>query len=215
MRFIQHPRKGALGERARVVFHLLQALEPEVADAVEIVVLEIRRRHDLVNQLQSRLEESIERCQSDDDRVHAGLEIEVAADPRDAIGNLEGRLAAAAFVEQSRGDRDKAMRVGRVNGRAAGHDQHDRHDRHRAMAHGAQLESVGERAPDNPREMKGTIGSRKGQPAAVDGHETCTSSAPGSARSRRPFGTTLKETDGACTSHLLTAAAAALLVTSK
>ena len=99
MRSIQHPRISALRERARVVFHLLQPLEPEVADAVEIIVLEIRRRHDLVNQLQTGLEESIERRQADDDGVHAGLEIEIAADPRDAIGNLEGRLAAAAFVE--------------------------------------------------------------------------------------------------------------------
>ena len=35
------------------------------------------------------------------------------------------------------------------------------------------------------------------QAAAIDRHDTCTSVAPGSARSRRPLGTTLSDTEGA------------------
>jgi hypothetical protein len=73
-----------------VILHLLQPLEPKVADAIEIVVGEVRRRHDLVNKLQTGFEKPIERGQRDDDGVHARFEIEIAADAGDAIGNIEG-----------------------------------------------------------------------------------------------------------------------------
>ena len=54
MRSVQHPRERALGQRAGVVLHLLQPLEPQVANAVEVVVRQVRRGHDLVNQRQTR-----------------------------------------------------------------------------------------------------------------------------------------------------------------
>ena len=84
------------------------------------------------------------------------------------------------------------------------------------MTDGAQLEPVGERAADDAREVKGPIRSGNRQ-TACDRRVTirCTSAAPGSARSRRPFGTTLSDTDGALMSHRDTAAAAPRLVTSK
>ena len=65
------------------------------------------------------------------------------------------------------------------------------------------------------REVEGAIRSGDRQPAAIDAHDTCTSVAPANPSSRRPRGTTLNDTDGACTSHRVTAAAAPLLVTSK
>jgi len=64
--------------------------------------------------------------------------------------------------------------------------------------------------------VKGAVRTRGGQPAAIDrAHETCTSTAPGSASSRRPFGTTLNDTDGASTRCRRTADATAQLQTAE
>jgi hypothetical protein len=132
-----------------------------------------------------------------------------------ALCDIQRGLAAAPFVEQSRRHRHQAVtRVG-IDRRPAGHEQHHRHDRHRSMTHRAQLEPVGERAADDARESERADPLRESASGCDRRHETCTSVAPGSARSRRPFGTTLSDTDGALMSHRDTAAAAPRLVTSK
>ena len=63
MRAVQHARERALGERRRVILHLLQPLEPQVADAIEVVVARFGAVDDLVHDRQPGLEESIERRQ--------------------------------------------------------------------------------------------------------------------------------------------------------
>ena len=84
------------------------------------------------------------------------------------------------------------------------------------MPHRAQLEAVGERAADDAREVKRPIRSGNRQAAAIDGHDTLHLGRRPAARDRGgPCGTTLSDTDGALTSHRVTAAAAPRLVTSK
>jgi hypothetical protein len=215
MRSVEDPRERALGNRRRVILELPQPLEPQVADTVEVVVVQIRGRDDLVDQFEPDIEEAIERRQSDGNRVHADLDVEVAANARHAIRDVERRLALAAFIEQSGGQRHQPVTVGRIDRRSAREQQHDRNDRHRAVANRAQLQTVRERPLVNAREVKRTICSGARQPGPIDGHETCTVTPSGSASSRRPRGTTLSVTDGALTSHRVTAAAAPRLVTSK
>ncbi len=111
-----------------MVLDLLQPLEPQVADAIEIVVREVWLDDDLSHHGETNLEKSIERRQADDHRVHAGLDIEIAADARNPVGHVERALPFAAFVEQAGRDRHEAMTIRGIDNGAARHEQHDRDD---------------------------------------------------------------------------------------
>ena len=135
MRVVQRARERAFRHRPGMVLHLPQALEAQVANPVEVVRAEIWRRHNLLHQSQSGLGKPIQCRERHDHGVGADFEIQVAANARDPVRQLERRLAAAALVQQPRGDRHEAMTVLRIRRCPAGHQQHDRDHRHRAMRH--------------------------------------------------------------------------------
>ena len=215
MRAVQHARKRAIGHRAGVVLQLTQPLQSQVANAIEVVVGEVGFGDHLVDERQAGVEKPIERGHPDHHRVHAHVEIELAADARHAIGDVERRLPAAAFVEEARGDRHQPDTPPRDpptirRAPAAPPRRPAPRDASPRAARGRWAASV--------RTMRGKWNGRSApgnrEPAAVDdAHETLTSTAPGSASSRRPRGTTLSDTDGALTSQLDTAEATPLLVT--
>ncbi len=130
MRAVDRIREGAIGKRAGVIAHLPQAFEAQVANAREVVRRQVRLGDDFLHERQSRLEEPVERRQADDHGIETRIEIEVPADARDAVRDLECRLAAAALVEQARGDRHQPVCICRIDRRSPGHQQHHRHDRH-------------------------------------------------------------------------------------
>ena len=214
MRAVDDARKGAIGHRAGVVLELTQPLESQVANAVEIVVGEVGGGDHLVDQRQAGVQKAIERRHADDHRVDAHIEVELAANARHPIGDVERRLPAAALVEEARGDRHQPTCIRGIHRRSTGHQQHHGGHWHRSMRHRAQLETVGQHPLGDARKAERTIGARDRETAAVDAaHETWTPAAAGNASSRRPRGTTLNDTDGAVTSHFATAEATPLLVT--
>ncbi len=217
MRSVQRPRKRALGQRGRVVFHLPHALEPQVANAVEVVVGQVRLGDDLVHQRQAGLEKPIERGEPDDDGVGADVEIEIAADarrrdppPRAPICPRLPSSSRSAVIDarpwRSGGSTDDPPgtsstidTIGTARCVTA---------RTSSPLGSIRLAMRGKR--------KGRSAAGFGKAAAIDAaHETLTSTAPGSASSRRPRGTTLSVTSGGSSSQRRAAAATPPAVTSR
>ena len=197
---IEQPRQCALGQRRRVIAQLLQALEAELANALDIRLREIGIDHHLGEQRHRGIQESRDRRQRHDSRVRADIDVEIGAQTREGVRDLQRRTSGAALVQEVGGERRQPRAICRIGRRAARHEQHGGDDRHVAMRDCAQLETVRQHAAVNARKTERRARPGGGQLRSIDPtHETWTSSDPGSASSRSPRGTTLSATRGAST----------------
>ena len=89
---IEQLREGAIRERRRHVLQLQQPVQPQVADAIELALLEPRPDQHVAHQLEAGAEIPLERRQADDGGVVADVDVQLRADAPERLVHVERRL---------------------------------------------------------------------------------------------------------------------------
>jgi len=206
MMAIEELGEGAIGQRRRHLLQLQQPVEPQVADAIELALLEARLEQHVAHQLEAAREIALQRRQAEHGRVVPDVDVELRADPAERLVHVQGGAIAAAFVEHVAGDRGQPGLVRRIRRRPGRHEREHRHQRHLVVLDRPDPQAVLERAPADRRKAERTLGSETGKTAAIGPrHDTATGCEPPSARATRPRGTTLSTTRAPGFSHFAAA----------
>ena len=151
---VQQAHHRALGHGRRMIAELPQALEPQFAHALDILIRQIRDHRHLGKQATAGRMNFVSVVSAKTHRIGSDIDVEVGAVARERIRHVERRAARAAFVEQIRRERGKPGSLRRIRRGAAAHQQRGADDRHVAVRNRADLESVGEHAGDESRESE-------------------------------------------------------------
>ena len=198
---VEQRGERAVGDRGRQVAQLQEAVEAQLADAGEIVLRHAGPADDVGEQVEDGVAAAGEREHREQRGVGADLGVELRAEPREGRLELEGRERAAPLVQHVGGERREAGPVVGVLGGAVRQQQQGGQHRHLAVLDGPDAEAVGELPPLDGGKAERPLGFRRRQARPIHpAHEHTTLVEPGSARSRRPRGTTLSATRGAFTS---------------
>ena len=192
---VEQLREHAIGERRRHVAELQQTIEPQLAHAIELALLQTRPDQHVGDQLEPLIEKPAERRQADQRRVVADVGVELRTDPSQRFVDVERRAVPAPLVEHVRGDRGKPGPSRGIR-RRADRQQHEHADeRHLPVFGGPDAKSAAERLAPDLGKREGAFRPECRQPAAIHPHyDTATGPEPGSANARRPRGTTLRTT---------------------
>jgi hypothetical protein len=192
---IHQAQERAFSHRGRHILQLLQTIEAKLPDAVEIVLPEAGPDEDVGKQRQAAFDKVREHSEAEQRGVGTNLPVVFGAQPRKALGDIDGAQVAGALVHHVGGDCRETFLAGRVGARAALNLEDARHHRHGVMLDGADIEAVGEAVPADGRKPEGRIRTDLGQPGAIRRHQqTDTGSEPARASDRWPRGTTLSTT---------------------
>jgi len=88
---VQKPRKDTIGDDARHVSQLNQAVQPQLSDPQEIGVAKRGSDHDVGEKLEGAAGKPAERRQAHEHRVRTDVGIELRADSRDVLVDVDGR----------------------------------------------------------------------------------------------------------------------------
>ena len=118
----------------------------------------------------------------EDGDVGIDVHVVVGADPRQAIGHINGAEVAGALVHHVGDDRGQAFLVERIGAGSAFDLQHERDDRDARMLERPHVQAIGQAVPHDLGKGKRRIRPDVGKPRPVDaGHDTETGSEPASA----------------------------------
>ena len=197
---VQQLQKGPVRDGPRHVAKLGEAMEPQLAHAIEIRFAQRRPDDDVRQQRERAIGEPAQHGRADDDRVRSDIGVELRADSRERLVDFDCRAVAAPFVEHVGRRRGETVPARRIGGRAAAHEQHQRNDRHLRMSDGPQAEAIRQRRLLDGGEWKGARRPQLRELCPVDlhspdcAHETTARSESGAASAVRSCGTTLNVT---------------------
>jgi hypothetical protein len=192
---VEELREHAIGNRRGEIAELDQAVETELAHALDVSRLESRRAHHRRQQRQRPRRVRRERRDLEQGRVRADLGLEVRADPAERLVHLQRVQVPAAVVQQVAGERGES---GTVRGvvRRSDRQQHEAGDEgDLVMFDRRDAQPAGQRAPAYLGKREPHRGAGHGQPRAIDAHhDTRDGCEPSRASAVLPRGTTLSTT---------------------
>ena len=193
---IEQLRERAIGQRRRHVLQLQQPVQPQIADAIELALLEPRADQHVAHQLEAAIEIALERRQAEDGGVVTDVDVELRADAAERLVDVERRRSPQPSSSMSP---VIAARPGRSGGSDDGPDRHQRqHARPAAPARCSTVQTrrpFGERRAADLGKRERALGPERRQAAAIGRHqETATGCDPRAPAPTRPRGTTLRTT---------------------
>ena len=172
----------------------MQAADANVADAIEIGIIEARTIDDGREERHRLAREPGQRDQRDDGGVDADVAVELRADAGQRVVQRQTIEIPRALVHQVGGERGEAVLARRVGGAAGRQQQRQAEHRHVAVLDRPDLKAAGRLVLRDRGKANRRIGTERRQPRAIDAHDTTACDEPGSASAVCPSGTTLSAT---------------------
>ena len=189
--------EGPIRDGGRRFAQLSEPIETQPPHAVHILVGQARMNHEVGEQADRPGDVPGERGQRHCRGVGAHVDLELPADPRDLLMNVDGRTLTAAFVEHVAGQRCQTREACGIGRRSDGEQRDQRHQRQTGPDDHSSVETIWKARLEKLRKTKRSFGLQFRQPGPIDAaHSTTAGSDAGAASLPLPCGTTLKLTRG-------------------
>jgi hypothetical protein len=106
---VDEPQERPFGDGGGDILQLTQAIEPQLADARELALLETWPRHQVGQQPRAARREPGQRGQREVGRITADVHVVVGTDSRERIGHLDRAQRAGALIRHVGNDGGKTL----------------------------------------------------------------------------------------------------------